>query len=235
MEYTRLEELTGRHRIVRTLVSAKPEDRALEIGCAQGYWANLYLRGRVSSVMGIDIDREDVARAADFARRHPAPGAAPQFLRGSAESLPLPTGEFSLVYIMDVLEHVPSPPVAAAEAARVLAPGGRLVVTVPGYWLFNFLDPHYPEHRHYRRDQIVKMFPGLRMVTSHQTGTLCSALWGTYVRFVLSRLCRLVPSITNRARVLRAVSGAMNQISDLDCRLNYGFGAALCVVFEKPA
>jgi SAM-dependent methyltransferase len=234
MEYTRLEQLTGRHRIVRTLLGAERGDRVLEIGCAQGYWVNLYLRERVSEVAGIDIDRADVARAADFAARHPVQGVEPRFMVGSAEHLPIPDGEYSLVYIMDVLEHVPSPERAAAEAARVLAPGGRLVATVPGHWFGNYLDPHFPEHRHYRAEQIVRMFPDLRVVRTHQTGALWNAFWGTYVRFVLSRLCRLVPGVRARARALRAVSGAMGTVADLDCRFNYGFGAALCVIFEKP-
>jgi SAM-dependent methyltransferase len=232
-EYTRLDDLTGRHRIARVLAPAYPHDRALEIGCAQGYWVNLYLRQRVRSVAGIDVDHEDVERAQDFARRHPADGVMPRFLIGSAEALPLPDASYSLVYLMDVIEHVSSPVHAAAEAQRVLAPEGRLVVTVPGDWLFNFLDPHWPEHRHYRLAQLVAMFRGLEVVAVHRTGFLWNAFWGTYVRFVLARATRLVPG-RRRARALSAVSRSLNHIADLDCRANYGFGAALCVVLRKP-
>src|SRR2546428_5088028 len=39
---------------------------------------------------------------------------------------------FRSLYCMDVLEHVAYPEIAAAEACRVLAPEGRLFVSVPG-------------------------------------------------------------------------------------------------------
>lgn len=235
MEHNRLEDLRGRHRIVRELVQPAPEDHALEIGCAQGYMVNLYLRQRVRRVVGLDIDPHDLARARAYAERHTDRGVVPEFLIGSAEALPLPDSSFSLVYCMDVLEHVDTPPRAATEATRVLTPGGRLVVTVPGDWFFNFLDPHYPEHRHYRTSQIIELFPGLEVCAVHKTGLLWSVFWGTYLRFVLSRATRLIPSEQSRATALRRVNASMARIADLDCRRNYGFGAALAVVFRKPA
>ena len=235
MEHNRLEDLRGRHRIVRELVQPSANDSALEIGCAQGYMVNLYLRQRVRRVVGLDIDPEDLARARAYAVAHPDSGCVPDFLIGSAESLPLPDNCFSLVYCMDVLEHVDIPPRAAAEAQRVLAPGGRLVITVPGDWLFNFLDPHYPEHRHYRAGQIIDLFPGLEVTAVHRTALLWSVFWGTYVRFVLSRATRLIPGQRSRAAALQRVNAVMGRIADLDCRRNYGFGAALAVVFRKPA
>jgi SAM-dependent methyltransferase len=235
VEHDRLEDLRGRHRIARELLQPAPDDTALEVGCAQGYWVNLFLRQRVRAVVGLDIDREDVGRARAYAARHPDAGVAPAFVVGSAETLPLPDGAFSLVYCMDVLEHVDAPPRAAAEVQRVLAPGGRLVVTVPGHWLFNFLDPHYPEHRHYRAAQLIELFPGLEVCAVHRTGFLWSVFWGTYVRFVLARATRLVPGVRRRAGALRAVNTTMGRVADIDCRRNYGFGAALAVVFRKSS
>lgn len=235
MDYDKLEDLRGRHRIVRELVEANRDDRALEIGCAQGYWVNLYLRQRVRRVVGVDIDREDVGRALENAALHPVDGIRPEFLVGSGESLPFPDASFTLIYCMDVLEHVAVPARVATEAHRLLAPGGRLVVTVPGHWLLNFLDPHYPEHRHYRAAQIINLFPGLEVGAVHRTGLLWAAFWGTYVRFVLSRATRLVPGARRRAIALRAANNIMARVADLDCRLDYGFGAALAIVFRKPA
>jgi hypothetical protein len=54
------------------------------------------------------------------------------------------------------------------------------------------------------------------------------------VRFLLSRATRLISSERSQATALRRVNASMARIADLDCRRNYGFGAALAVVFRKP-
>jgi SAM-dependent methyltransferase len=48
-----------------------------------------------------------------------------------ARPLPFEDGAFDLVVSIELFEHSPSPYALLAEAARVLAPGGRLVFTVP--------------------------------------------------------------------------------------------------------
>jgi SAM-dependent methyltransferase len=233
MTYGSVDQLTGRHRIARELAPPKPTDVALDVGCSNGYWANLYLAGRAQRVVGVDLDREEVTRAADAARSSLPARARPSFGVCSAQDLPFADAAFTLAYCMDVLEHVDDPNRTAREIARVVAPGGRLVVSVPGDWLFNWLDPHYPEHRHYSPRQLRAFFPDLELVAQHQTGFLWSTMWGKYVRFLLTRATRLVPGMRARAALLRRTNRAVDRLADLDCRLNYGFGAALCMVFRK--
>ena len=48
---------------------------------------------------------------------------------GNAENLPIADGEVDYVFANMCLHHVESPPTAIKEMARVLAPGGRLVIT----------------------------------------------------------------------------------------------------------
>jgi ubiquinone/menaquinone biosynthesis C-methylase UbiE len=55
--------------------------------------------------------------------------------------LGLPDAHYDSVTALDMLEHVPDPAKLLAEAHRVLAPGGLLVVTVPRRHVFSFLDP----------------------------------------------------------------------------------------------
>jgi len=47
------------------------------------------------------------------------------------QSLSLATGSVDCIITFDVLEHIPDPPRAFASFARVLRPGGRLVMTAP--------------------------------------------------------------------------------------------------------
>src|SRR4029077_20148938 len=48
--------------------------------------------------------------------------------RGDLESLPIDDGRLDAATLMLVLHHVPDPARALAEVARVLRPGGRLIM-----------------------------------------------------------------------------------------------------------
>ncbi len=50
---------------------------------------------------------------------------------GSLGSLPLPEGAFDVVTFWHVFEHLPNPHETLAAVRRILAPGGRLVVSLP--------------------------------------------------------------------------------------------------------
>lgn len=48
-----------------------------------------------------------------------------------AAAIPVPDGSFDAVLITEVLEHVPEPIRVVKEIARILRPGGRLLLTAP--------------------------------------------------------------------------------------------------------
>ena len=107
--------LAGRHGV-----------RALDVGCGAGLTAlRLSRRPEISEVVGLDLSPE----ALRHARRH-----HPLVCRGSALNLPLASGRFDLVTCFDVLQHLPpgGDRRAAAELARVLAPGGVALVRSNG-------------------------------------------------------------------------------------------------------
>ncbi len=54
--------------------------------------------------------------------------------RGDALALPFPDGSFDIVFHQGLLEHFRDPRPLLAENARVLAPGGLLLVDVPQRW-----------------------------------------------------------------------------------------------------
>jgi SAM-dependent methyltransferase len=94
----------------------------LEIGCGEG--GNFVHVGGSGLRIGVDAF---VAKLA-FAREH-VPGV--RFVAGDATAVPIASGRMRLVLIRDVLHHLATPEQAVAEAVRVLAPGGRLVVIEP--------------------------------------------------------------------------------------------------------
>jgi SAM-dependent methyltransferase len=60
---------------------------------------------------------------------------------GPAHNLPLSDASVDAIVLTEVLEHVPDPGDVLAEMARLLAPGGRLIMTTPFVWPLH-MQPH---------------------------------------------------------------------------------------------
>jgi ArsR family transcriptional regulator len=98
---------------------------ALDIGTGTGRLLEL-LGPRIASGLGIDASRTMLAlarvRLASHEYAHCAVRLADMY------ALPLPDESFDLVFLQMVLHYAEDPAAAMAEARRVLAPGGRLIV-----------------------------------------------------------------------------------------------------------
>jgi SAM-dependent methyltransferase len=100
--------------------------RVLEGGCGLApYLALLEESGR--HVVGVDFALKTLARV-----RRSRPGT--RLVGGDVSSLPFGDGAFDIYISQGVVEHFESGPEAAlAEAFRVLAPGGLLLISVPDF------------------------------------------------------------------------------------------------------
>jgi ubiquinone/menaquinone biosynthesis C-methylase UbiE len=109
----------------------------LEIGCGTGgLLAAVARTGR--AIVGVDI----AARWLVAARRRLADhGLAVPLLAASAERLPWPDGQFDTIVADSVLEHLDDPALALCEWARVLRPGGQLLIWSPNRYALT-TDPH---------------------------------------------------------------------------------------------
>jgi SAM-dependent methyltransferase len=109
----------------------------LEVGCGTGGLMVAAARaGR--AITGVDI----AARWLVVARRRLSDhGLSAPLLAASAERLPWPDGSFDVIAADSVLEHLDAPGPALREWARVLRPGGRLVVWSPNRFTLT-TDPH---------------------------------------------------------------------------------------------
>jgi ubiquinone/menaquinone biosynthesis C-methylase UbiE len=101
--------------------------RVLDCGCGLGGTA-LWLAQKCGAlVTGIDLLEHQVASAISAVRRLGLASQA-RFLCGDAADTGLPDASFDVVLIQEALCHLPDKRAFYAEARRLLAPGGRLVV-----------------------------------------------------------------------------------------------------------
>ncbi len=114
--------------------------RLVELGCGSG--GMLEALGRFGTAIGVETDPVLRARARERGLDVRA-GALP-------DAIPLENGRWDAVCLFDVLEHVDEEANALAACRRLLAPGGRLFVTVPAYaWLWSRHDELLGHRRRY--------------------------------------------------------------------------------------
>jgi demethylmenaquinone methyltransferase/2-methoxy-6-polyprenyl-1,4-benzoquinol methylase len=108
---------------------ARAGDRVLDAACGTGDLTQAFARTRASAVVGLDFTAEmlTLARAKRDALPDEIAGKI-EYVQGDAMSLPFEDAAFDIVSIAFGIRNVQRPEAAVAEFARVLRPGGRLVV-----------------------------------------------------------------------------------------------------------
>jgi len=145
----------GQRAIATALLEpALPPGRALvlDAGCGTGF--NLLALSRLGAAVGIDLAPEALA----FCRERGV-----RALRASLLALPFPEGTFDAVTSFDVIYHawVADDRAAVAEMARVVRPGGLLLVRVPALRaLWGAHDVEVQSRHRYTRGELITLLGG---------------------------------------------------------------------------
>jgi SAM-dependent methyltransferase len=114
-----------RFRALLTAIGQEPAQDVLEIGATPGQFTEILVTAGYR-VTATDLFPEQ--RAALWQRL----GVAVQLCNLDAQPLPYPDSSFDVVVFSEVIEHLTaSPSHAVREMARVLRPGGRLIISTP--------------------------------------------------------------------------------------------------------
>ena len=114
-----LQRYWQRERFARLTRLLPPRGRSLDVGCGSGRVILAW-----PGVVGVDVNPCVLRYLRHEERR---------VVQANGEQLPFADGSFDQVYCCEVAEHLPPTSRWWAELARVLAPGGKLLVTTPDY------------------------------------------------------------------------------------------------------
>lgn len=167
--------------------------RVLDAACGEGYGSAL-LAQSAASVLGLDLSDEAIAHA-----RARYQQAGLQFAQTDVTALDeLADGSFDVIVSFETLEHVQAQERMLAGFARLLAPGGLLLISTPDK--HNYSDvPGYQNEHHVRElyrpefEALLRMhFPALRI--SAQKLLFQSVLWDPDQPPSTARAATLTPS-----------------------------------------
>ena len=116
-----------------TLKPAQPGARVLDVGCGVGQVvARLNEAG--FEAYGVDVSQPNIERASKI---------CPRCQLYDGKKLPFSDSHFASVGALNVLEHVDEPEAFITDLVRVVAPGGRIVISSPNFFrVLGFRDYH---------------------------------------------------------------------------------------------
>lgn len=201
-----------------------PAGRLLDVGSADGPSVS-WLQGEHQRV-AIDLDPRGLTPGRDVC--------------ASALALPFASETFDVVGAFDVIEHCDPEAQAVAELARVLVPGGRLLVSVPAYsWAWTDHDVRAGHHRRYTLPRLVAAVEAGGLTVRRSTYGFA----GVFPFFAAERLVRRLrrrgkPAEARLPQVSPLMDRILTGLSAGEARAlrrhDLPFGSSVFLVAEKP-
>lgn len=124
-------------KIVNELVGTKTSVAILECGCGPGgILGEINTSGHL--LIGVDINFNSLVKAKTVCDSMDA------LLQADIERLPFQNNSFDIAYCVGVLSYLTDDKDAIKEIARVMKPGGKIIISVPNFYTLNkIFDPYY--------------------------------------------------------------------------------------------
>src|SRR5918997_4252831 len=119
--------LKNMNRVLAERVKIQPGERVLDAGCGVGGSSLWLAKERNVDVVGITLAAKQVAMAQGHAARRGLTDRV-RFEQADFTATPFPDASFDIVWTVESLCHAPRKAAFYREAARLLRPGGRVVV-----------------------------------------------------------------------------------------------------------
>ncbi len=139
----------GRRKIILSMLTRFAPKRGplLDVGMGTGLNAALFAK------LGFAVDGLESAPEAITIAKEVAPNV--RVIESSFPSSVVPANHYAVVTMLDVLEHLQNDTEALHEVARVLAPNGIVLITVPAFsFLWSKHDELAHHYRRYRRHEL---------------------------------------------------------------------------------
>ncbi len=212
---------------LRERLPAGRRGRILDIGCGDGLWFDKL--AAFGDVEGVEVCGDLISRQNPW--------------RSSIHVGPFdetfnPRGHFSLILLLDVLEHLADPCAALRHVSRLLTPDGLVVIHVPA--LESLWTTHDDLNHHYTRYSRRTLQDVLR----------AASLWAESLRYTFYWTCPVKLAIRAKERLLRSVprppavpAAPVNALCYGLCRVEQwlfthrspGFGTSLLAVARHGA
>jgi len=184
------------HAAVLGLCPATLSGSVLDLGCGTGlFLERMASRYPAARLFGVDASRDMLA----MARRKGMDRTC--LVEGDLAELPFGDGQFDLVVSSSVLHFVDDWKRAVTECARVVRPGGRVVIADwwDGRWGMRLIDFWLrclnSAHRSpIPEEDLIREFALAGLSIDRQTRCHAGGLWWTYVLSATKRVARGAPS-----------------------------------------
>lgn len=223
------------HRLLRACGDLPAGARLLDVGCGDGFHLDLLRRhGRAAwHLEGIDLDE----RAIEAAR-----GRGLNVHLGSVEDLDLPAESYDMAFLIQTIEHVGDPVAVLSAVARLLRPGGRVMIVTDNTGSLDFRlfrgrhwgGYHFPRHWNLFNERSMRRLAAAVGLHVDRLETMVSPVnWVYSVRNLLDDLGaprRVVEQFSLSTPASLAAFTAFDAVHTA-----FGRGALLRVVLRRPA